>query len=225
MMHNRSPQIGKAFNLLIADDHELLREGVRSVFREVPWAQIIGAVHTAAEAFSFIESSAPDLVMLNPFIAGADGISCVRQMCSSCSGVKVVLFTDRENDDWIYDYLKAGVEGVILKKTSCYDLVTGVRSVLEGKTYLSPDILMNVTRRFIDGNPPSDPIALLEYLTKREREVFELVGQGRKNREIAQDLFISIKTVEKHRANMMRKLRLRGPIQVRRLWSDWVASS
>jgi DNA-binding NarL/FixJ family response regulator len=211
--------------LFIADDHELLRAGVRAVFADVSWVDIVGEAPSAAETFSFVESCLPDLVMLDPCLSDGGGVDCIKRIRSLAEHVKIIIFTEQDSEDLIYECLDAGVKGYLMKKISSQELLAGVQAVLEGKTYLSSSILGNVTQRFVEGYRSSDPVLLIKSLTKREREVFELVGQEYKNREIAEQLFISIKTVEKHRSNVMRKLKLRRAVEVRRLWKDWVATT
>ena len=213
------------FRAMIVDDHELLREGVKAVFHGVPWVRIVGEAPTIADAFAFLESARPDLIMLDPLLSGEEAITSINRIRSVSEHTRIMVICDSDVTEWVYECLDAGVRGYLMKKSSSQELLMGVRAVLEGETYLSPNVIMSVARGIMDGRRPSDTAALLNTLTSREREVFHLAGQGVKNREISDQLFISIKTVEKHRANMMAKLRLKGAAQLRRLWSDSVASS
>lgn len=225
MIYEEKPQFGQSSSLYIADDQDLLREGVKAVFHNVPWARIVGEARNAAEAFTFVKSSAPDLVMLDPCLPGGGGVDCVKRIQEMAEETKIIVLTNRESEDWVYECLEAGAQGYLMKSASSQELLAGVKAVLDGNKYLSSNIIMNVAKGYVEGRRSSEPATLVGSLTKREHEVFELVGQGQKNREIAEQLYISIKTVEKHRANMMHKLQLKRPVHVRRLWKDWVATN
>lgn len=216
---------GQHYDLLIVDDHELVREGLKAMFHDVPWARIVGEARNAKEALAQVEAHLPDLVVIDPCMLGDDGLACLKMIKDTSLQTKILVLTDQESEDLVYDCLNAGANGYIVKKATCQELLQGVQAVLEGKSFLSPGVLYDVAKGYLKGRRAKNPELLVKTLTRREAEVFELVGQGRKNREIAAQLYISIKTVEKHRANMMRKLRLKSPVQVRHLWADFQHTS
>lgn len=212
--------MNQEFSVYIVDDQELLREGLKAVFNDVPWVRIVGEARSSQEALAFVAEHKPDLVLLDPCLPGAGLLACIRTIKSMEGRTRVMVITDHDTEDWVYECLDAGVNGYVVKNTSRHELIIGVQAVLEGKTFMSPCILNAVARGYLEGCRARNPRSLISTLTAREREVFECVGQGLKNREIAERLYISIKTVEKHRAGMMRKLKLKSPGEVRSLWAD-----
>ncbi len=213
--------MGQKPDLLIVDSHELTREGIKSVFADVSWARIIGEASTVEEALPMVKKHLPDLVIFDPSVGNSAKLASVKQIQKLVAQAKVLIFTCQDSESWVYDCLVAGVNGYVVKNSSCKELLMGIQAVLEGKTFLSPGILAYIAKGYLESRREKNPEILVKSLTRRESEVFDLVGSGQKNREVAEQLFISIKTVEKHRANMMRKLCLKSPAEVRRLRAEF----
>ncbi len=212
--------MNKKHGLLIVDSHELTRKGLKSLFRDVSWARIIGEVATVEEALPMASEHLPDLVVFDPSVHNNGKIVNVKQIRKLVAQTKVLILTYQDSEAWIYDCLDAGVSGYVVKKSSCKELLLGIQTVLDGEIFLSPSILADVAKGYLEGRKEKNPEILVKSLTRRESEVFDLVGSGQKNREVANLLFISIKTVEKHRASMMRKLGLKSPAEVRLLRAE-----
>ncbi|MBU1612659.1 MAG: response regulator transcription factor [Proteobacteria bacterium] len=206
------------YDVLIVDDHQIVREGLKSLLSDVPWARIVGEARTVREVFDMDFGNPPHLILIDPNVSGDVDLDSIKQIKAVHPFIKVLALTANESEDWVYKCLEAGVNGYVVKKSPCSELLMAAQTVLDGKTFLSPGVLVDVAKVYLEGRRSKQPEALVGALTHREREVFQLVGQGHKNREIAELLYISIKTVEKHRATMMRKLRLKSPADVRRLW-------
>ncbi|MGE4504511.1 MAG: response regulator [Desulfovibrionaceae bacterium] len=209
------------YSLIIMDPAELVRRGLRAVFEETPWARIVGEAKGEQDALQLAEKHGPDMLICDPSCLEEGGLPFIRRLKDLNQDIKVLALADEDSEECVYNCLEAGVSGYMVKDASCEELLLGAHVVLGGKTFLSPGVLGGITREYVENRRRSQPLSQVESLTPREFEVFRLVGGRKRNYEIADILGISVKTVEKHRANMMRKLLLRSPGQVRALWADY----
>jgi DNA-binding NarL/FixJ family response regulator len=155
-----------------------------------------------------IADLSPDLVMLDLTMPGMNGIEAISQIKRRYPAVRILVLTLHRADEYIHESLRAGADGYILKDASHDELRVALRSVLGGKTYLSPDISSRVVSAYLSGSRNNGFGSAWDTVTHRERQVLKLVGEGNTNRYIAEYLSLSIKTVEKHRSNLMKKLNL-----------------
>jgi len=194
--------------IVIAEDHTILREGLKSLLAASADLAIVGEAADGREAIHRCRELKPDLLLLDlsmPRLGGLDAIGEVRRQAPA---TKILVLTVHKTDEYVLASLRAGAAGYVLKDATHQELLAAIRTVLSGKRYLSPDIADKVIDGYLQGRKNDVPATPWERLTPREREVLKLVAEGSKNREIADFLCISLKTVEKHRDSLMKKLDL-----------------
>ena len=192
--------------IVIAEDHKIFREGLKSLLRTIDDLEIVGEAADGLEAIRCVENYHPELLLLDLSMPKMNGISVIRDIKSRFPETKILVLTIHESEDYILESFHSGLDGYCLKDANYSELLIAIRSVLEGKTYLSPSISEKVLAGFLDDRKTLKSRSSWDMITQREREVLKLVGEGYKNKEIADYLCISVKTVEKHRSNIMRKL-------------------
>ena len=194
--------------VLIVEDHTLLRAGLRALLSQDPDIEIVGEADNGHDAVKLIGSLSPHLVLTDLSMPGMNGIESIVDIKRRYPGVHVLVLTVHKTDEYIHESLRAGADGYILKDASHDELRIAIRSVLNGKTYLSPDISAKVINGYLGTDKANTPSSPWDTLTHREREVLKLVAEGHPNKYIADYFCLSIKTVEKHRSNLMKKLDL-----------------
>jgi DNA-binding NarL/FixJ family response regulator len=193
--------------VLLADDHTLVREGVRRILDSSPGIEVVGEVSDGAAALEALERIEADVLVLDLTMPGADGFEVLRGAKAIRTGLKVLVLTMHTDSEHIARAVREGADGYLLKDSAVQDLVAAINAVTEGRSYYSPPVQAALAELL---RAPSGPRTGLELLTEREREVLRLVAQGLATKEIAGQLDISGRTVETHRANLMRKLGLRS---------------
>jgi len=194
--------------ILIVEDHTLLRAGLSALLARDPDLEVAGEADNGRDAVRSVSAIAPDLVLMDLSMPGSNGIEAIYEIKKRFPSVRVLVLTLHKSDEYIHESLRAGADGYILKDASHDELRVAVRSVLNGKTYLSPDISSKVVNGYLGGGDGSGVTSIWSTVTHRERQVLKLVAEGRSNRVIAEYLCLSVKTVEKHRSNLMKKLDL-----------------
>ena len=195
--------------ILIVEDHTLLRAGIRSLLIQDPALTIVGEADNGRDAVRAMETLSPDLVLMDISMPGMNGIEAIIDIKRRYPKTLVLVLTAHKADEYIHESLRAGADGYILKDATHDELRVAIRSVLNGKTYLSPDISKNVIAAYLGTDKAtSAPGSAWDTLTHREREVLKLVAEGRPNKYIADYFCLSVKTIEKHRSNLMKKLDL-----------------
>jgi len=194
--------------VVIAEDHTILREGLRALLSTNSGLEIVGEAEDGLEAIRAAVRLTPDIILLDLSMPRMNGLEAMLEIRKQCPETKILVLTVHKDEEYILASLNAGAEGYVLKDATHKELNLAVESVLQGKTYLSPGISGKIVRGYLDGKGGSAYGSPWDTLTKREREVLKLVAEGYKNKEIADYLCISIKTVEKHRGNLMSKLGL-----------------
>ena len=193
---------------MLADDHTILREGLRALLSADPNFDIVGEAEDGREAVRCVEKLEPNLLLMDlsmPRMSGMDAISEIKRRYSE---TKIIALTVHKTEEYLLTTLQAGVDGYVLKDATHDELVLAIHNVMAGKRYLSPGISGKVIEGYLEGKEDSQAVSSWQKLSQREREVLKLIAEGYKNKEIAEDLCISLKTVEKHRANLMKKLDL-----------------
>ena len=190
--------------LLIADDHGLMREVMACFLEAAPDLEVVAEAEDGREAVALAEQCQPDVVLMDLSMPHMNGLEATRQIASKVSHSKVLVITASRNESLLQQLLEAGAAGFVLKTGDTDELLSAVRTVLQGKRYISAGL---ASRDLSASKPPS---TRLESLTAREREVLQLIGEGRTNREIASQLCLSVKTVEVHRGRIADKLGVRG---------------
>ena len=190
--------------VLLADDHNLVRAGVRRILESQPGFEVVGEVADGAAALAALAKSPPDVLVLDLSMPGMDGFELLRRAGEIAPQVKRLVLSMHADPEYVARAVREGADGYLLKDSAASELVAGVRAVHEGHSYFTPRIQRALTEMV--RTPPSQ--SPLESLTDREREVLKLVAEGLATKEIAARLDISVRTVESHRANLMRKLDL-----------------
>jgi DNA-binding NarL/FixJ family response regulator len=194
--------------IVLAEDHAILREGIRSMLESVPDLEIVGEAEDGREAVTQARELKPDIVLMDLSMPNMNGTEAIRQIKQRDPQVRVIVMTVHKSDEHVRAALEAGADAYLLKDESRRDLLAAITSVSVGGTYLSPKICAKVVSGYLGRGSAQGIGVAWDTLTDRERQVVKLVAEGRRNREIAEYLCIGMKTVEKHRANVMRKLDL-----------------
>lgn len=194
--------------VLIADDHGIIRAGLRSLLAQFEDLQVVGEASNGWEAVELTRKLRPHVVLMDISMPGLRGIEATAEISQRMPETRVLALTVHDRPEYFFAILKAGGSGYVLKESEPEELITAIRAVHRGDVYLSPGMARSVCNDFIEhAGHLSD---LYESLSLREREVFQLVAEGKTTREIAEILHLSPKTVEKHRSNVMRKLGLQN---------------
>ena len=196
----------KGVRIVIAEDHKILREGLRALLSSDDTIQIVAEAQDGIEAIRCVEKHKPDLLLLDLSMPRMGGISVIKDIKSRFPETKILALTIHESEDYILESFRAGANGYCLKDSSHEELMNAIESVLDGKTYLSPGVSGKVLEGYLEDRRTLKTQSSWDMITQREREVLKLVGEGYKNKEIADYLCVSVKTVEKHRSNIMKKL-------------------
>jgi DNA-binding NarL/FixJ family response regulator len=194
--------------ILIAEDHTILREGLRSILSRYAEFEVVGEAKDGREAIRMVRQTLPDLVMIDLSMPQMDGREAIREIKRLFSKTKILVLTVHKTEEYILETLKAGADGYLSKDSSHLELVSAIRNLFEGKKYLGPEISDKVIEGYLEGKKSRRALSTWETITAREREIIKLIAEGYKSKEIAALLFLSVKTVEKHRSNLMKKLGL-----------------
>jgi DNA-binding NarL/FixJ family response regulator len=194
--------------IFIVEDHRLFREGLKAMLSPSQEYEIIGEAEDGLEAIRLIKKKKPDLVLLDLSMPRMNGLSVLREIKGSMPEVKILVLSIHESDQYVLQAFEAKADGYAIKDSSREELRVAIRSVLEGKKYISPGVAGNVLEGYLDGRKTLKTKSALDTVTEREKEILKLLGEGYQNKEIADLVHISVKTVEKHRANIMAKLDL-----------------
>ena len=198
----------KKWRVVIAEDHTILREGLRSLVASSPDFQVVSEAEDGYAAIRCAEKHKPDILLIDLSMPRLNGLEAIKGIKKVSNNTKVVVLTVHKADEYILASLQAGADGYLLKNENFSELLMAFKSVLSGKRYLSPEISELVLDGYLDGNKTLKKTTAWDSLSQREREILKLIAEDYKSKDIAHLLYISIKTVEKHRANLMKKLNL-----------------
>jgi DNA-binding NarL/FixJ family response regulator len=200
--------------ILLADDHSLVRRGVRLILDGEPDLEVVAEAGDGAEAVALARREQPDLAILDIAMPRMTGLQAARELSRSQPGLRILILTMYDNEQYFFEALKVGASGYVLKSVADRDLVEACRATMRGEPFLYPGAVTALIRDYLDrareGAPPARAI------TEREEEILKLVAEGHSSKEIADLLFISVKTVERHRANLLQKLGLRDRLELTR---------
>jgi len=194
----------KPYRILLADDHVLVRAGIRSLLEKLPDTEIVGEAGDGREALSLAQARQPNIVLMDVAMPGLNGLEAVARLQKECPEVKVLVLSMHANEEYVIQALRAGACGYLLKDAATVELELALQAVGRGENYLSPAISRQVIDDYmarVSGQPGA-----LEHLTPRQREILQLIAEGKNTKEIAALLSVSIKTVETHRAQLMDRL-------------------
>ena len=202
----------KKYTILLADDHSILRAGLRHIINSHSDLKVVAEVNNGKDALKAAISLEPDLLLTDLSMPKTNGTECIRELKKRAPQVKILVLTMHSSDEHIHAALDAGADGYILKDDDPDDFLIAILSVLNNKRYLSPSICNNVINGYLNTskkeNVDAIPSASWKLLTHREREIIKLIAEGYRSKDIAKYLTISSYTVDKHRSNLMKKLNL-----------------
>jgi DNA-binding NarL/FixJ family response regulator len=200
--------MGKPFSLVIAEDHTILREGLKALFTSQPDFEVVGEAEDGIQAIRCVQTYAPDIILMDLSMPKLNGLEAIKEVKRLNPATKIIVLTVHSAEEYVLATLEAGADGYVLKDANRFELLMAMNHVLEGKRYLSPGVSEKVIDGYLEGKKSLKGQSAWESLTQREREILKLIAEGYKNKEIADTLCISQKTVEKHRTNLMTKLDL-----------------
>ena len=194
----------ETIRIVLADDHELVRAGIRSLLEEISGVEIVGEAGDGQEAVRLVEKHEPDLVLTDIAMPGLNGLEVTRHLTKTFPRVRVVILTMYTDDEHVYLALRAGAAGYLLKASAREELELAIRAVARGDTYLSPPILTPLIIEYSHGTQVG-PVC---GLSSRQTQVLQLIARGKTTKQIALELNISVKTVESHRMQLMDRLEI-----------------
>jgi len=196
--------------IVLAEDHTILRAGLRALLSNKNDIEVVGEAGDGREAVRIVDKLKPDLLIIDLSMPKLNGMEAIREIKSRHAKIKIIVLTVHKSEEYIIASMAAGANGYILKDASQNELILAMEYVMEGKTFLSPSISDKVMDVYLQNKKEGVTESFLSQLTSREKEILKLIAEGNTNKTIADHLCISLKTVEKHRANLMHKLDLRN---------------
>jgi DNA-binding NarL/FixJ family response regulator len=194
--------------VLVADDHTIVRQGLRAVLEREPDIEVVGEAADGREAVRKAVALVPDIVVMDVSMPALNGLEATARIVREVPRVNILALTMHSSEEYVYSFLKAGAKGYLLKESAASDLVEAIRAVRFGGTYLHPTISVKVINEYLKLPDPRSRSGQLALLTEREREVLQLIAEGHTNKGIADLLSLSVKTVEAHRSRVMEKLKI-----------------
>jgi len=194
--------------ILVADDHTVIRRGIVGLLNTQPDMEVIDEAGTGREAVAKTEATSPDVVLLDVAMPELNGLGATRTIKGQWPNVQVLILTMHDREDYLFEALRAGASGYVLKGADTEDLLTAVRSVARGEVYLYPQVARGLVSDYLRRVQSGEDVASFDGLTDREREILQLIAEGKTAAQIAEDLHISPHTVQSHRDNIMTKLDL-----------------
>ena len=196
-------------NILLVDDHKILRDGIRSLLKEYGDMEVVGEAANGRTALTLVNELSPDIVIMDISMPDLNGIDATRRINSEFQGVKVIALSMHYDKQFVSEIFKAGATGYLLKDSAFDELEKAIRIVMDGNTYINPQVGSLVVESLIS-QPTGQSHKAFSLLTEREREVLQLIAEGRSTKQIASDLHVSAKTIESHRRQVMGKLNIRN---------------
>lgn len=194
--------------VVIAEDHTILREGLKALLGSDPDLEICGEADNGKDAIKLVQRLNPDIILMDLSMPRIHGLEAIREIRKTNPTTKILVLTVHDDEEYISATLRSGASGYVLKNDSYNELLSSIKTVLRGKPYLSPAISQTIIQGYLDGKKSDNLRTGYETLTARERETLKLIAEGVRNKDIAEFMGISSKTAEKHRSNLMKKLDL-----------------
>ena len=192
----------KPIRVILADDHTLVRAGIRSLLEKLPDVEVVGEADDGREVLSLVKQHRPDVVLMDITMPGLNGLEAAARMAKEFPEVRVIMLSMHNNEEYYWRALKAGAAGYLLKKAATTELATALQQVVQGEIYLSQEISKRLAKKFpVQGI--ADRKSPLEQLTGRQREILQLIAEGKNTKAIAELLKVSPKTIEYHRMKLM----------------------
>ncbi|MCL4501239.1 MAG: response regulator transcription factor [Deltaproteobacteria bacterium] len=199
------------FSILLADDHTMFRRGVRRIIQSINDTEVVGEASDGFELLELLKKTSPHLVIMDISMPNLRGLEATREIKIISPAVKVLILTMHKDKEYLYHAFSAGAEGYLLKEDADSELISAIDTLRRGGTYISPLLSTQLADLFMQkSRPNTEPMTSPgERLTTREREIIKLIAEGKSSKEMADLLFISSRTVQHHRANIMRKLNIK----------------
>ncbi len=198
--------------VILAEDHTIVRKGLKALLEAYPHIEVVGEAADGREAIQLAEALRPHVVVMDLNMPGLNGLEATARIKRRCPDVNVLILSMHANEEYVLQVLRSGASGYLLKDSATEDLVAGIQAVYAGEAYLSPRISKTVIAEYVRRTEVEAQRLPHELLTPREREILQLIAEGRTSKEIASELHLSIKTVETHRANLMDKLNIHNRV-------------
>ena len=192
--------------IVIADDHHLIRQSIVSLLDQVEYIEVVGEAADGHDTLKLTRRKRPDIVMVDIAMPLLNGIETTRQIREMDIGTRVIVLSMYSEEDVVREAFKSGAMGYLLKSSVVEELLIAIRSASKGETYLSPAIAQTMLSVYLKSEPATESMIIRKRLSSREREILQLVVEGHTNRDVAQILSVSAKTIERHRASLMKKL-------------------
>jgi DNA-binding NarL/FixJ family response regulator len=200
--------MAKRYRIVLAEDHTILREGLRFLLSAEADLEVVGEAADGREAVQRSDELSPDVILMDLSMPRTNGLEAIREIKGRQPETKIIALTVHNTEEYVLAALEAGADGYVLKDATHAELLLAIRNVILGKRYLSPGVSEKVIEGYIESRKAAKPQSVWETLTRREKEILKLIAEGYKNKDVADYLCISAKTVEKHRSNLMKKLDL-----------------
>lgn len=201
----------RKLRIVLADDHNLVRQGISALLRTAPDVAVVGEAETGWQAVDMVRKLQPDVVVMDISMPELDGVEAAREILKHSSHTRVIMLSAYGDEEYVRELVKAGITGYLLKHTLAEELLTAIREAGKGKAFFSPSISYRLSQCYRTNSAPGTVPADAQpstLLTVRERQILRLIAQGLANKQIAGQLNLSIKTIEKHRQNLMNKLKI-----------------
>ena len=209
LMDTRITRKTMNYRIVIVDDHQIVRQGLRTLLEKEPDMQVVGEAEDGRQTLPIVRELIPHVIVMDVKMPDLDGIEATRQIHSELPQVKVIALSMYSDRRFVANMFKAGANGYLLKDCAFEELAQAIRLVMSNKTYLSPGVADVVVKDYVNQTPAPTP-SVFSVLTTREREVLQLLSEGKRTTQIAKLLHISIKTVDTHRPKIMQKLNIRS---------------
>lgn len=200
--------MNKKITIFLADDHTIVRQGLAKLLEAEPNLQVVGEAENGRQAVVNVEKLKPDVVLMDIAMPMLNGIEATRQIRKVCPQTKVIILSMHSHDRYISELFSLGASGYLLKSSTGTDIINAIHTAVKGSTYLSPSISDKVIEDYLSLKKKSHQDDLYNRLSNREREVFQMIAEGRSTRQIADILCLSPSTVKSHRSNIMEKLEM-----------------
>ena len=194
----------KPIRVLLADDHTLVRAGIRAILEKLPDVQVVAEATDGRDALNLVKTHQPHLVLMDIAMPGLNGLEATRRMVKEFPNISVLILSMHVSEEYVWQALRAGAAGYLLKGAELAELALAIKAVARGETYLSPPISKQVLRDYVLRIGGEE--TLLERLTPRQREILQLIAEGATTKAMAKTLHLSVKTIETHRAQLMERL-------------------
>lgn len=207
--------MSESVRILLADDHTIVRQGLSRLLEEQPDLKVVGEANNGQTAVDQALALKPDVVIMDIAMPRMNGIEAAKRIRKQLPKTKILILSMYSHEHYIHELLETGVSGYLLKDSSGRDIIKAIRSAMKNETFLSPTISKVLMETYRSPNRKCSSIAeRYNQLSNREREVFQLIGEGHSTREIADMLCVSISTIKSHRANIMEKLNIESPVKL-----------